>query len=96
MSETAAAAAAAAAPVPASSDVEALTSEQREEIHQAFSFYDRDGDEKIKPSELGIVIRSLGHGLCTLLPHHVHAHAHTHRERTASHAPQEQRRRRAR
>lgn len=58
-------AAAAAAPVPASSDVEALTSEQREEIHQAFSFYDRDGDEKIKPSELGIVIRSLGHGLCT-------------------------------
>ena len=42
--------------------VENLTPEQREEIRQAFSFYDRDGDDKIKTTELGIVIRSLGHG----------------------------------
>ena len=42
--------------------VEKLTPEQREEIRQAFSFYDRDGDDKIKTTELGIVIRSLGHG----------------------------------
>ena len=70
MSEAAAAAAATTAAttaqaVPPSAEVEALTSEQQEEIHQAFSFYDRDGDDKIKPSELGIVIRSLGHGLST-------------------------------
>ena len=44
-----------------SSDVEKLNGEQREEIRQAFSFYDRDGDDKIKTSELGIVVRSLGH-----------------------------------
>lgn len=53
----------AAAGMSASARVEDLTSDQQAEIHQAFSFYDRDGDDKIKPSELGIVIRSLGHGL---------------------------------
>eukprot|EP00727_Mastigamoeba_balamuthi_P001659 m51a1_g11490 putative calmodulin (161) ;mRNA; r:15451-16074 len=42
-------------------DVEKLTPEQKEEIRQAFAFYDRDGDEKIKAAELGIVVRSLGH-----------------------------------
>ena len=45
------------------SEVDALSPEKREEIQQAFSFYDRDGDGKIRASELGIVIRSLGHGL---------------------------------
>lgn len=49
-------------PIKSDSYVEKLTAEQREEIRQAFSFYDRDGDDKIKTSELGIVIRSLGHG----------------------------------
>lgn len=53
-----------------SARVEDLTSDQQAEIHQAFSFYDRDGDDKIKPSELGIVIRSLGHGLHTHITRH--------------------------
>ena len=52
------------------SEVDALTPEKREEIQQAFSFYDRDGDGKIRASELGIVIRSLGHGLFS--PHFSH------------------------
>ena len=60
----------AAAAMSASARVEDLTSDQRAEIHQAFSFYDRDGDDKIKPSELGIVIRSLGPGLHTPHTHH--------------------------
>ena len=47
----------------AAGDVKPLTDDQQAEIHQAFSFYDRDGDDKIKPEELGIVLRSLGHGL---------------------------------
>lgn len=67
MAETSAAA---VSPVPAAAaeapDVEKLTPDQREEIRQAFSFYDRDGDDKIKTSDLGIVIRSLGHGLLSL------------------------------
>lgn len=54
-------------PIKSDSYVEKLTAEQREEIRQAFSFYDRDGDDKIKTSELGIVIRSLGHGKKTTI-----------------------------
>ena len=45
------------------SDLKPLSEDQQAEIHQAFSFYDRDGDDKIKHEELGIVLRSLGHGL---------------------------------
>ena len=41
--------------------IEALNEAQREEIRQAFSFYDRDGDDRIKTTELGLVVRSLGH-----------------------------------
>ncbi|XP_072858380.1 calmodulin-like [Pogona vitticeps] len=38
-----------------------LTDEQLAEYKEAFSLFDKDGDGKITTSELGTVLRSLGH-----------------------------------
>ncbi|ELK08324.1 Calmodulin [Pteropus alecto] len=37
-----------------------LTEEQVAEFKEAFSLFDKDGDETITPKELGTVMRSLG------------------------------------
>ena len=40
--------------------VDDLSEEQKAEFKEAFSLFDKDGDGTINPSELGVVMRSLG------------------------------------
>jgi calmodulin len=40
--------------------MDTLTEKQKEEFHEAFSLFDKDGDGTISTKELGIVMRTLG------------------------------------
>ncbi|OWF56432.1 calmodulin-like [Mizuhopecten yessoensis] len=40
---------------------DALTKEKREELREAFYMFDKDGDGRITASELGVVLKSMGH-----------------------------------